>query len=172
MFYHDKLWISTDESRLDVIRKVHDQSTIKHSTIRRIYKFVKRLYYWSEMRDSIERYIRNFHICKRFKTFRDKYSELLNSFSITNKFWIDIITNFVTELLMSNEFKVILTIINRLTKMRHYISCTTEKEETSAEKTAHLLINHVWKLHELFDIIISNRESQFISLVWTSLCKA
>jgi hypothetical protein len=33
------------------------------------------------------------------------------------------------------------------------------------------LINHVWKLHELSSTIISNRESQFISLVWKRICQ-
>ncbi len=51
--------------------------------------------------------------------------------------------NFEIELLMSNEFNVILMIINRLIKMRHYILCTTEEEDISAEETTHLLINHV-----------------------------
>ncbi len=77
LFYHDKLWILTNESRLDVIQKVHNESTIKHSEIKRIYKFVKRLYYWSEMKNFIEKYIRNCHVCKRFKVFRDRYFELL-----------------------------------------------------------------------------------------------
>jgi hypothetical protein len=44
---------------------------------------------------------------------------------------------------MSNEFNVILMIIDRLIKMRHYIFCTTKKEDTSVEETARLLINHV-----------------------------
>jgi hypothetical protein len=51
--------------------------------------------------------------------------------------------NFVTELPMSNGFNVILMIVDRLIKMRHYIFCTAEEEDTSAEETARLLINHV-----------------------------
>jgi hypothetical protein len=41
-----------------------------------------------------------------------------------------------------------------------------------SRKTIYLLINHVWKLHELFDTIVSDRESQFISLIWKALCEA
>jgi hypothetical protein len=123
------------------------------------------------MKDFIERYIRNCHVCRRFKAFQDRYFELLNSFFISNKFWIDIIMNFVTELLMSNEFNVILMIVDRLIKMRHYIFCTAKKEDIFAEETTHLLIKHVWKLHDLSDIIVFDRESQFISLVWKSFCK-
>ncbi len=63
-------------------------------------------------------------------------------------------------------------IINRLTKMHHYISCVTAEEDISAEEIAQLLISHVWKLHELSSTIIFNRESQFISLVWESMCRA
>ncbi len=55
--------------------------------------------------------------------------------------------------------------------MHHYISCTAAEEDISAEKIARLMINHVWKLHELSNIIISNRKSQFISHVWKVVCQ-
>jgi hypothetical protein len=56
--------------------------------------------------------------------------------------------------------------------MHHYISWITAEEDISAEEIARLLISHVWKLHELSSTIISDRESQFISLVWESVCRA
>ncbi len=62
-------------------------------------------------------------------------------------------------------------IINRLTKMHHYISCIAEKDETTVEKTTRLLIDNVWKLHELFSIIVSNWDSQFVSLIWRTICE-
>jgi predicted metal-dependent hydrolase len=63
-------------------------------------------------------------------------------------------------------------IMNRLIKMHHYIFCTIEEEEISVETTTRLLINNVWKLHELSSIIISDRDSQFVSFVWKMMCKA
>lgn len=63
-------------------------------------------------------------------------------------------------------------IVDRMTKMRHYISCLAENEETSAEETAKMLIDNVWKLHKLSETIVSDRESQFVSLVWKTLCKS
>jgi hypothetical protein len=56
--------------------------------------------------------------------------------------------------------------------MHHYVSCIAEEDETSAEETAKLLISHVWKLHELSNTIVSNRDSQFVSLVWKTVCEA
>jgi hypothetical protein len=44
--------------------------------------------------------------------------------------------NFVIKLLKQKEkFNVILMIINRLTKMHHYVFCVAEKDETTTEKT-------------------------------------
>ncbi len=52
--------------------------------------------------------------------------------------------NFVTELSKTkNDFNAILMIVDRLTKMHHYVLCTAEEDDTFAEKTAKLLINNV-----------------------------
>ncbi len=127
LFYNDKLWISIDESRFNVIWKIHDQSAMRHSKIKRTHELVKRLYYWSEMRKIIDKYVRNCYVCKRFKKSRDRYSDLLNFLSISNKLWTGITINFVIDLFQSKEFNVILMIMNRMTKIQHYISCTIEE---------------------------------------------
>ncbi len=150
---------------LDIIKEIHDQSSIKHLEMRRICAHINKWYYWLILRQSVERYVKNCHVCKRSKTTRDKYSKLLNSLSISDRSWTNIIMNFVIELFESKDFSAILMIIDKLIKMHHYISCLVEENEIIAEKTIRLLINHVWKLHKLSNIIIFDRESQFVSLV-------
>ncbi len=174
MFFKKKLWISEfDQLKLDIIRKIHDQSASEHSDVRRTCKYLFKWYYWSQAKQSVERYIRNCHICRRFKAIRDRYFELLNSLSISDRSWTNIILNFVIELSKTkDDFNAILMIVDRLTKMHHYISCITAEEDISAEEIARLLISNVWKLHELSSTIISDRESQFISLVLKSMCRA
>jgi hypothetical protein len=51
--------------------------------------------------------------------------------------------DFVIELSESKEKNAVLMIVDRMTKMRHYISCLAENEETSAEETAKMLIDNV-----------------------------
>jgi hypothetical protein len=174
LFFKEKLWVlEFDQLKLNIIREVHDKFALKHSKVRRTCKYLHKWYYWSQAKQSVKRYIRNCHICKRFKAARDKYSELLNCLFISDRSWTNIIMSFVIELSkIKNDFNAILMIMNRLTKMHHYVSCTTEEEDTSAEETAQLLINNVWKLHELSSTIVSNRDSQFVSLVWKTVCKA
>ena len=51
--------------------------------------------------------------------------------------------NFVTDLLESKNCNAILIIIDRLTKMRHYIIYKINNEETSAEQTAQIYIKYI-----------------------------
>jgi hypothetical protein len=51
--------------------------------------------------------------------------------------------NFVIGLFESKDFNAVLMIVDRLTKMHHYVSCTAAEEETNAEEIARLLISHV-----------------------------
>jgi hypothetical protein len=173
LFFKEKLWaLESNQLKLNIIRKIHDQSAAEHLNVRRTYKYLNKWYYWSQMKESVKKYVKNFHICKRSKASRDKYSELLNFLSISNLSWTNIIMNFVTELSkIKNDFNAILIIMNKLTKMHHYVSCIIEEKDTFVEKTTRLLIDHVWKLHELSSTIISDRESQFIPFVWKAVCE-
>jgi hypothetical protein len=172
LFFKKKLWISKfHQLKLNIIREIHDQSVSEHSDVRRSCKYLHKWYYWFQAKQSMKRYIRNCHICKRFKATPDKYSDLLNLLFISNRSRTNIIMNFVIELFENENFNAILMMINRLTKMHHYISCITTKKSINAEKITRLLINQVWKLHELSSIIVSDRDSQFVSFVWKTICR-
>jgi hypothetical protein len=137
----------------------------------RTIKLLKRNHRWSEMIRDVKQYIRNCHICRRFKISRDKYNELLNSLSMFDRSWTNIILDFVTKLFDNKDYNAIFMIVNRLSKMHHYIFCTIDENEITIENIVKLLIQHVWKLHELLTTMISNRDSQFIFFVWNTICK-
>jgi hypothetical protein len=160
-----------ESNRLSFMQEVHDQFASSHSKMNRIIKLLKRNHRWSKMIRDVKQYVRNCHTCRRVKAIRDKYHELLNSLSIFDRSWTNIILDFVIELFDSREYNVILMMINRLSKMHHYISCIIDENSTTAEETTKLLIQHVWKLHELLTTMISNKDSQFISFVWNTICR-
>ncbi len=123
------------------------------------------------MRKTIDQYIQNCYICQRSKTSRDKSNDLLQSLSISEQRWQDIAMNFIINLFDSSEYNAILTIICRLSKERHYISCIIDDEDITVEKTAEMLIQWVYWTHNLSSFIVSDRDSQFISILWKFLCK-
>ncbi len=167
ILYHDsQLWVSFNELlQMNLIREMHDQSSVDHSDILRTVKVIKRNYYWSFMRKTIDQYIRNCYICQRSKTSRNKSNDLLQSLSIFEQRWQDIAMNFIINLFDSSEYNAILTIICRLSKERHYISCITDDEDITVEKTAEMLIQWVYWTHDLSSFIVSDWDSQFISIL-------
>ena len=66
--------------------------------------------------------------------------------------------DFITKLLLAQGYDSILVVVDRLTKMVHFIFTT---EKTSAEGLARLFRDNVWKLHGLPESIISDRGLQF-----------
>ncbi len=79
--------------------------------------------------------------------------------------------NFITELSLSEDYNVICTIICWLIKKRHYVFCHWENADISVEETIWIMLWNVYRLHDLSSSIVLNRDSQFISIMWQSLCK-
>ncbi len=123
------------------------------------------------MQKTISWYIWNCYICQRSKTSWDKFNELLHSLFILEQWWKNIVINFIINLSLLKDKNIILTVICKLTKKRHYISCFTDDERITAEKTAELMLQWIYWIHDLLDFIVLNRDSQFTFILWKSLCK-
>jgi len=172
LYWDDLLWILFNERlQMKLIQEVHDQSSIDHLEILRTMKIIRRYYYWSSMQKTISQYIQNCYICQWSKTSWNKFNELLHSLLILEQWWKNIVMNFIIDLPFSKGKNIILTVIYRLTKKRHYISCFTDDERITAEKTAELMLQWIYWIHDLLDFIVSNRDFQFTFILWKSLCK-
>jgi len=170
LFKKSLLWMSK-QMHMKLLRKIHDQSSILHSDIRWTIDLVQRFYYWSDHRATIRQYIWNCHVCQRSKASRDDTNDLLQSLSISQQRWQNIAMNFITELSLSKNYNVICMIICRLFKERHYVLCHWEDDDISIEETVWIMLWNVYRLHDLLSSIVSNRDFQFISIMWQSLCK-
>ena len=172
LYRDDRLWVFVDVILLvNLLKKIHEFSASNHSEFNRMKNLLRRDYYWFNMRKIVRRYVRNCHECQQIKTFRDRKNDLLIFLIISLQRWIDISIDFITELFDAHDHNVICTIIDKLNKKRHYVSCTTEDENTNAKITIKILIQYVFRTHDLFFFITSNRNSQFISLVWQTFCR-
>ena len=136
---------------------------------------VQHHYYWPGMKEMIQRFIRNCHVCKQAKAARDTYPDLLQPLSVPERAWTDITMDFIVGLpkckAYGQIYNAILKIIDQLSKKRHYISCLEEDERTSAKATVDLFLRDVWSKHSLPISMTSDRGSQFVLKMWDSLCK-
>ena len=85
---------------------------------------------------------------------------------VLEKVWTHISVDFITKLPLVQGYDSILVVVDRFTKMAHFI-LTTEK--TSAEELAQLFRDSIWKLHGLPDSIISDRGPQFVAGIMREL---
>ncbi len=128
----DRLWIF--QSMITwLIREAHDLSINDHSDMNWTLNLLRRSYCWSKMRMMIKHYIWNCYVCCRSKASRDWINELLKSLLILEQQWQNISLDFIIDLSESDENNAILTVIDRLSKKRHYISCWSDDEEIFAE---------------------------------------
>ena len=74
--------------------------------------------------------------------------------------------NHVTNLLESNGFIAMVVFIDKLTKRVYFIGC---KKEVRAMEYAQIVIDNIFQLHGLPEVIISNQDPYFISNFWRAL---
>jgi hypothetical protein len=75
--------------------------------------------------------------------------------------------DFITGLPISNGFDSILVVVDRLSKMAHFIPTTADG--CDAKETARLIRDHVFKLHGTPSDSISDRGSVFVSQFFREL---
>ncbi len=166
LYYDSQLWVSFNKLlQMNLIHEIHDQLSVDHSDILRTMKVIKRNYYWSSMRKTINWYIWNCYVCQRSKTSRNKSNDLLQSLSISEQRWQNIVMNFIIDLFDLYDYNAILTVICRLLKERHYISCIIDDEDITVKKTAEMLLQWVYWTHDLSSFIVFDRDSQFIFIL-------
>ncbi len=170
LFKKNLLWM-LKQMHTKLLWKIHDQSSILHSNIKWMIDLVQRFYYWSDHQATIQQYIWNCHVYQRSKASWDDTNDLLQLLSISQQRWQDIAMNFIIELLLLKNYNVICMIICHLFKEHHYVFCHWEDDDISIEETVWIMLWNVYRLHDLLSSIVSNRDSQFISIMWQSLCK-
>jgi hypothetical protein len=77
--------------------------------------------------------------------------------------WHTVGLDYLTHLPVSNGFNVVLIVVDHLTRMAHFLPCT---ETVTAEVTATLFLQGVYRLHGLPRVMISDRDPKFVSGFW------
>ena len=79
--------------------------------------------------------------------------------------------NFIMKLFDSKKHNIICTIINRLFKKRYYVFYIIDEKNIVVEICVRILFHYIFRIHELFSFIISNRDFQFVNTIWKFFCK-
>jgi len=106
----------------------------------------------------VKQYIEGYNSCQRNKNCTGQPAGKLMPNSIPERPWMYISVDFITKLPLAQGYNSILVVVDRLTKMVHFIPTT---EKTLAEGLTRLFRDNVWKLYRLPESIISDKGPQF-----------
>ena len=170
----DKIYVPEHPPTLvaRLIQHIHEQPAIGHPGRNRMSRLMSPRYYIKHMARRIARYLRNCPMCCKLARHTDP-APLLRPLPIPDAPWRDLSVDFVGPLPESKGYNTIMVVVDRFSKMRHYIPCTAKDLEkgTTAEAVARLFLDHVFRLHGLPDSILSDRGPQFVSAFWDKLTK-
>ncbi len=151
-----------------ILKECHDGPLAGHGGAKCTTTFLKKSYYWPNLKDNAEEYVKICLTCKQNQTFNKKQTGLLQPLPILEGLWESVSMDFMVSLPPSRGFDAIMVVVDRFSKMAHFIRT---KDEAMAQKKGRLFFTHVFKHHGLPKDIVSNRNPKFISKFWRALWK-
>ena len=170
-YWHgDKLVVpDVGDLRKQVFDAFHYEATAGHYGSDKTTELLTRYYWWPGHTVDIRRWCSECQACQRAKPSHEKPKGLLQPLPIPEQPWDSISCDWITGLpLTKSGHDAILVVVDRLTKMAHFLPTTTK---CSALDTADLIYSHVWCRHGLSLDIVSDRDTRFTSALWKRLCE-
>jgi len=151
-----------------VLELHHDSVTAGHFGVSKTFDLINHNFWWPKLRNYVRNFIKSCDICCKAKVPRHKLYGLLSPLSTPNRPWSDIFMDFIIELPKSKDVTTVMTVVDRLTKMAHFIPLRCLPTASIAAKS---FINHIFRLHGFPDSFVSDRSSQFTSDIRNRLCE-
>ena len=143
--------------RKRIMDSEHDSKVAGHFGRERTMELLTRNFYWPNMEVDVRKYCNECDICQRTKAPRHAKHGLLHPLDMACKPWTHISTDFKTHLLESEGATMILVVVDRFTKMAHFIPIGKKDSPT----VARAYLENVWKYHGFPEDVVSDRDGTF-----------
>lgn len=153
----------------NILRELHDSNYAGHVGSERTIHNVQRMYWWPKMHAAIREYVKGCQVCQQDKHLQRQPAGLLVPLPVPEAAWDEITADRIVKLPKTkNGHTAILVVVDRLTKMAHFIPC---KNESTAQDMARLFVDHVWKLRGMPLRITTDRGPEFTNKFIAALCE-
>lgn len=167
--YDGLVWVPEDDGlKLKILKQHHDEMTAGHPGRAKTLELITRTYYWPGQREYVSRYVENCDMCRRIKPVRHAPYGLLKPLQLPERPWNSISMDFITGLPKVENDNAIWVVVDRMTKMSHFIPIP---DTLKPDELAIKFMTYIFKHHGLPSEIISDRGSVFTSKVWTEITK-
>jgi hypothetical protein len=167
----DRRVLDTDGERRIVLEMCHCDPLAGHFGYKRTLEKVRRHYTWATIRRDVKEFIDACIACRQSKAARHAPFGLLRPLPIPDGPWEDLTMDFITDLPPSrvgeDVFDSIMVIVDKLTKMAHYIPVT---KTIGAKELALVFLREVVRLHGVPRSITTDRGPVLVSHYWKAFC--
>jgi len=147
-----------------IMESEHDTKVAGHMGQDKTIELIRRNFWWPKMNEWIIDFVRSCPECQQNKASRHPPYGLSSPLELPYAPWQSIAMDFITELPISEECEHLWVIIDRFTKMAHFLPL--RMKEKTATDLAIIFAREVWKYHGLPTDILSDRDSRFTSETW------
>ena len=115
----------------------------------------------------VRNYVRTCDACQRNKTARHEKYGPLKPLEIPYRPWEHISVDFITELPSVSRYEQIWVIVDRFSKMAHFVPLKSRTAPTLAKA----FVREIWRLHGLPLGVVSDTEMVFTSKSWMEVMR-
>jgi len=119
------------------------------------------------MEEWVRNYVQTCDTYQRNKTTRHKKYGKLVPLEIPSWPWEQIFMDFIRDLPNVKGYTQYCVIVDRFTKMAHFIPLKNRK----AKELALIFVRKVWRLHGLAKSVVSDRDMLFMSSFWSEVMR-
>jgi len=163
LYQRNLLWVPEGIVQ-QVLESEHDTNVAGHMGQDKTIELIRRNFWWRKMNERIIDFVRSCPDCQQNKTSRHQPYGLSSPLELPYAPWQSIAMDFITELPISDGCNQLWVIIDRFTKMVHFLPL--RKEGKTAADLASIFAREVWKYHGLPTDIVSDHNSRFTSETW------
>jgi len=142
--YKNHLYIHKNEAlQTEIAQGCHNSLVAGHFGQEKTIEIVTRDFYWKALADWITDYVRSCDECQHSKSPRHAKYGLLQPLEVPYASWSSISRDFITQLPESQGKTQIIVVVDRFTKIAHFIGLD---ENATAKDIGYTFLWEVWKL--------------------------
>lgn len=143
-----------EDLQISILGLCHDHMLARHFGISKTSELLQWTFWWPRREKDHKRHVESCTTCIRNKNSKSRAWGLLKPLPVPNRPWRMISIDFIVELPPSEGYNTIFVVVDRLSKMAHFLPT---KGTPSAQETPQIFIKEIISLHGVPANIVSDR---------------
>ena len=167
LVYLGRLLYIPPQLRSHVMREAHEPSYSGHLGTDKTCAAIKRRFWWPHLRKSVRRYIGRCGQCQKSKPRTTQLYGGMHPIPAPSRPWEQMTMDLITALPTTTQgHDAMIVFVDRMTKM---MRCAPTTKKLSAQGTAKLFKDTIFRYHGLPEVIIADRDPRWNSMFWRSV---